>query len=260
MIQRSHLLSSPMPHHQRLQHPTTRFRMPNLVLIQAMLAILILNESVQSEDFYKPIVKDIEGWQVEIDPKILAEENREVGEQTLAALANHLQRIVWILPKDRVQSLRKLPIRIDWEHDLTNMQYHPGRGWLERNGYDPTLEKRVHIPRAKQLLNPSQWAKHPYVVFHELAHAYHDQILSFDDSRIIANFENAKRAGSYENVTLYTGAKVRHYALTNHKEYFAECSEAYMGVNDFFPFVRAELREHDPRMHALMESIWGKIR
>ena len=33
-----------------------------------------------------------------------------------------------------------------------------------------------------------------------------------------------------------------------------------MGVNDFFPFVRAELREHDPRMHALMESIWGKIR
>ena len=98
------------------------------------------------------------------------------------------------------------------------------------------------------------------MVFHELAHAYHDQILSFDDSRIIANFENAKRAGSYENVTLYTGAKVRHYALTNHKEYFAECSEAYMGVNDFFPFVRAELREHDPRMHALMESIWGKIR
>ena len=121
-----------MPHHQRLQHPTTRFRMPNLALIQAMLAILILNESVQSEDFYKPIVKDIEGWQVEIDPKILAEENREVGEQTLAALANHLQRIVWILPKDRVQSLRKLPIRIDWEHDLTNMQYHPGRGWLEQ--------------------------------------------------------------------------------------------------------------------------------
>ena len=45
--------------------------------------------------------------------------------------------------------------------------------------------------------------KTSYVVFHELAHAYHDQILSFEDSRIIANFENAKRAGSYENVTLY---------------------------------------------------------
>ena len=29
-------------------------------------------------------------------------------------------------------------------------------------------------------------------------------------------------------------------------EYFAEASEAYFGTNDFFPFVRIELRRHDP--------------
>ena len=31
---------------------------------------------------------------------------------------------------------------------------------------------------------------------------------------------------------------MRHYALTNHKEFFAEMSEAYFGMNDFFPFNR----------------------
>ncbi|MGO9112581.1 MAG: hypothetical protein ACLP9L_25400 [Thermoguttaceae bacterium] len=33
------------------------------------------------------------------------------------------------------------------------------------------------------------------------------------------------------------GQHVRHYALTDHKEFFAEMSEAYFGMNDFFPFV-----------------------
>ena len=59
---------------------------------------------------------------------------------------------------------------------------------------------------------------------------------------------------------LYTGQKVRHYALTDHKEYFAESTESYFGVNDFYPFVRAELKEHDPAMYALMEEIWGPVR
>jgi hypothetical protein len=237
---------------------TLRRGLLTLLLIVSQLTLMGIDS--EGQDFPIPIVREIEGWSVEIDPEMLTQENREQGELALKALANHLQRIVWILPVDRVDTLRKLPIRIDWNHELSNMQYHPSRGWLVSNGYDPKLEKHVHIPRAKQLLNPSQWAKHPYVVLHELAHAYHDQVLSFDEPEIIANFENAKNAGIYEQVMLYTGAKVRHYALTNHKEYFAECSEAYLGVNDFFPFVRSELKEHDPRMHAYMEKLWGKIR
>ena len=39
--------------------------------------------------------------------------------------------------------------------------------------------------------------------------------------------------------------------------YFAELSEAYFGTNDFYPFVRAELKEHDPRGYALMEKAWS---
>ena len=33
--------------------------------------------------------------------------------------------------------------------------------------------------------------------------------------------------------------------------------EAYFDRNDFYPFVRAELKEHDPVLHDLLEEIWG---
>ena len=98
------------------------------------------------------------------------------------------------------------------------------------------------------------------MILHELAHAYHDQILGFDKPEVISAFKAASDAGLYEKVLLYTGQRVKHYALTNHKEFFAESTEAYFGVNDFYPFVRAELREYDPRTFRLMEDIWGKIR
>ena len=206
------------------------------------------------------IVKNIEGWRVSVDPEILSAENAEIGQEALKALANHLQRVRYIVPAERVRQLQTLPIWIDWNHKLGNMQYHPSRGWLEENGHDPRLGKHVHVPRAKQLLSPSQWAKHPYVILHELAHAYHDQVMGFDQPEVITAFKAAKSAGLYEDVLLYTGRRVKHYGLTNHKEYFAESTEAYFGVNDFFPFVRAELKEYDPRTYQLMQSVWGKIR
>ena len=97
------------------------------------------------------------------------------------------------------------------------------------------------------------------VVLHELAHAYHDQILSFDRPDIIKAYKKAESDGTYEEVLLYTGKRVRHYALTDHIEYFAEGTEAYFYRNDFYPFVRAELKEHDPTLHDLLVEIWGPL-
>ena len=139
------------------------------------------------------------------------------------------------------------------------MQYHPSRDWLRNNGHDVRLAKHVHIPNAQDLFAPHMWAKHPYVVLHELAHAYHDQVLGFGHAELKAAWEQAKSTGILEDVLLHTGENGPHYGRTNHKEYFAESTEAYFGVNDFYPFVRAELKEHDPRMFSTLETIWGPI-
>jgi hypothetical protein len=109
-------------------------------------------------------------------------------------------------------------------------------------------------------ISRQQMIKHPAVILHELAHGYHDQVLGFGEPRIKAAYDKAMEARIYDKVLLYTGREVEHYAASNHKEYFAEGTEAYFYRNDFYPFVAAELRQHDPRLYELLEQIWGKLK
>lgn len=201
----------------------------------------------------------LEGWPIEWNNLFKNPEYHDLFNAVKKALGNHLQRITYILSQEKAAQLQKLFIRVDLNYRLNNMQYHPSKRWLINNRHDPTLEKRVHIPRARQLLRKQQWAKHPYVILHELAHSFHDQVLGFDDKEILQAYQKSEDEGLYQKVLLFNGRKSAHYARTNHKEFFAEMTEAYLGVNDFFPFVRAELLEHDPYTFALMEKIWGKI-
>ena len=171
------------------------------------------------DGFYDPVQKQLEGWTLAVDPKLLAAENRETADRAFAALANHLQRVKFILPEAKVAQLQKLPIWIELDNKrVGSMQYHPDAGWLRRMKHDPRMVKHVHIPRARALFSRGTWVKHPYVILHELAHAYHDQVLGFNHAGIVEAYKAMKQEGIYEKVLLYTGRKVRHYALTNHKE------------------------------------------
>ena len=82
---------------------------------------------------------------------------------------------------------------------------------------------------------------------------------TFENEEIMLAYQRAEREQLYERVLLFRGGMTRHYARTNHKEFFAEMTESYVGVNDFFPFVRAELKQHDPKTFTLMEKIWGEF-
>lgn len=204
--------------------------------------------------------KEIEGWTVTVDTALLpGGEQAELGARALKMLENHLMRIAILLPEEPLEKMRTCGIRIEHHHpELGNMQYHPGADWLVERGYDPKLNKMVHIPIASRLLLRDQLLKHPAVILHELAHAYHDQILGFDEERILKAYKAAMERGDYDKVLLYNGDKVPHYATTDHKEYFAEATESYFYRNDFYPFVAAELRLHDPEAFAIMQDVWGK--
>ncbi len=210
---------------------------------------------------FEPIVREVEGWKVHIDPKMLEGEHAAEGTRALTMLASHLQRIAIMIPRDRLKQLQTLEIWIEHDHPEINVEpgpYHPGAGWLVDRGYDPRLAKKVHITRAASLLDRHQLAKHPSVILHELSHAFHDQILGgYEEPRILAAYVKAMKAGLYDKVLDHTGHKVRAYAASTPMEYFAEGTEAYFDRNDFYPFVRAELKEHDPVLHDLLEEIWG---
>lgn len=232
------------------------------VVVATLLALPAAgDDSGDAPRFYDPVQREIEGWRVAIDPALLQDDRAEFADEAIKALANHLQRVAYIVPEKQLAQLRQVRLWLELDNRvLDNFQYHPNRQWLVDHGHDPRLVKHVHIPRARLLLDRQTWAKHPYCVLHELAHAYHDQVLGFDHRQIAAAFKNARQSGNYEEVLLFTGERaVRHYGLTNPMEYFAESTEAYFGVNDFYPFVRAELSEHDPQMFALLEKIWAPV-
>ncbi len=201
--------------------------------------------------------RQLEGWTIRVDDRLLKGPDEALGTKALRFLEGKLADIKVVLAPDQLKKLQAVVIVLDLSHgELTSMQYHPSAGWLKENGYSEKLEKCVHIPRAADVAVKRNINEQPWVILHELAHAYHDQVLSFDDPRIVAAYEKYKKSGRGDKTLLSDGRRVKHYALTNPMEFFAEMTEAYFGVNDFFPFTRAELKESEPEIEELLSGIW----
>jgi len=204
--------------------------------------------------------RQVEGWTVRVDKRLLAPPHQTRGELALRMLTARLTVIAVVVPQPALDRLRKVTIQIDLTHgNLRAMQYHPSAQWLKANGYSENLEKCVHIPDIERFLSPYETYRQPWAVLHELAHAYHDQVLNWEDPRIRAAYERFKAGGRYESTLFVTGKRTRHYALTNEKEFFAEMTECYFGVNDFFPFVAGELKQEEPDIFNLQREIWGPL-
>ncbi|MEY4789576.1 MAG: hypothetical protein RLZ61_1794 [Planctomycetota bacterium] len=202
--------------------------------------------------------RTVEGWTVRIDDRLLKPENKEKLDRAIRFLEAKLVDIKIVVPEDKVKKLQTVNIVLDQTHGkLSSMQYHPGAGWLTSNGYSADLVKCVHLPRIDDLVTKRNTNEQPWVILHELAHAYHDQFLGFDEPRIKDAYENYKKSGKGDMTLLYNGKRVKHYALTNQMEFFAEMTEAYFGSNDFFPFNRAELKESEPQIYEVLNNTWN---
>lgn len=203
-------------------------------------------------------VRHIEGWTIRVDDRLLVPPNDALGKTALRFLEAKLSDIKAVVAAEPLARLQAVTIVLDLSHGkLGSMQYHPSADWLRDNGYATNLVKCVHLPRAADLATPRNITEQPWVILHELAHAYHDQVLDFDEPRILRAYEAFKRSGHGDETLLYDGSRVRHYGLTDQKEFFAEMTESYFGVDDFFPFNRAELMTAEPEIHDLMQTIWG---
>lgn len=204
--------------------------------------------------------RQIEGWTVRVDQRLLEGEHQEQGAKAIKLLQAKLVTITTIVPEKALKELQKVTIQIDYDHGkMRAMQYHPSADWLKDNGYSENLARCVHIPNIEGLLSPSSNRRMPLVVLHELAHAYHDQVLGFDEKRVMAAFEKFRDSGKYQSTLTYGGTMGRHYGLTDQKEFFAEMTEAYFGSNDFYPFVGGEIKQAEPEIYQLLQDIWGEI-
>jgi hypothetical protein len=198
----------------------------------------------------------IQGFTVLIHPEVLqhppdAKELRQELHRQLAAIAR-------VLPPRRLAALRQVPIWVEWaKRPQGAAEFHPSADWLRQNGYNPQKADAVEISNSRNFV---QWSRRdqPWMIMHELAHAYHHRVLGDNHGSIITAYNHAVQQKRYASVAYIQGGNRKAYALTNAKEYFAELTEAYWGKNDFYPFNRAQLKTYDPIGYRLMQTVWGQ--
>ena len=227
-------------------------------LKKGLLAACLLTMACQFAVAFQPTsapehtVKEIEGWQVHVSNKLLNEQ-ADLGKKALRQLEHQLYQIKRLVPVEAVGKIQKVHIWLGNDAPYVAV-YHPSRKWLADNGQNPDKAKCVEISSLEKFL---AWTKpQPYMVLHELAHAYHHQFLGYDHPQIKDAYKKAMDQKQYDSVLHINGNTEKHYATNNDQEYFAEGTEAFFGTNDFFPFVRAELKEHDPQLYDVMKKVW----
>lgn len=135
------------------------------------------------------------------------------------------------------------------------MCYHPDKKWLVEHGMNPAKEKGVELSNLKNFV---AWSvDQPMMVLHEMAHGYHDARFKFGDSVVTKAYHHAMDSYLYDKVFYFHGQEKKAYAATDPMEYFAELSEALFGYNDFYPFTRPELSQHDPDGYQMICEAWG---
>ncbi len=205
--------------------------------------------------------RSIRGFRVMVNRSLLGED--ALLRDTLAGLEHDLSMVERSVAPAQLAFLRTVTVWVEVQGavvpgDMSGRGtcYHPSPQWLATHGLLREKAGGIEVVNARDFL---EWRRNqPCMTLHELAHAYH-HALGYDDPDIREAYDSAMAEGLYEAVAYNLaadGAPVRAYAANNPQEYFAELTEAYFGLNDYFPFTRPQLRRHDPRGFALVERLW----
>jgi hypothetical protein len=200
---------------------------------------------------YKTI--ELHGHPVYISPEAVS--SADLLDRVIAKLDSDLSMIHGVLPQAALTKIANVKFWIEHDNpDVPGLTFHPSSDWLKSHGYNTDKARCIEIGNLEHFL--SWHAEQPFLVLHELSHAYQDRVLGNDNPTIRKAYDLAVSSHRYESVLYIRGGKLRAYALNNAAEYFAELSEAYFGKNDFYPFVRGELEEFDPAGFQMIEKLW----
>jgi hypothetical protein len=156
------------------------------------------------------------------------------------------------------KQLHEVPIWLETGQTGPYLRYCGSGEQLASEGVNPDKSGAVEIRDPHRMM---KWALlQQSDVLHELALAYYDRHAAEEDSelgrKIRTAYEQAKKDGRYKSVLRFDGQRVPHPALGSEREYFAELMESYFLVNDHYPFIRCELKDHDSAGYALVAALW----
>ncbi len=202
---------------------------------------------------YEPMasysVRYVEGWKIIVNNALLGDGRlADIGETCLNKFQKNLATIKTLIHPDPLKELMKVPIWLEvnttrGRHGPTpGFHYHPGLDWLVDMDYNPAKHKCVEFGVAKGYANRDPKAS-INVVLHELAHGYHDRVLSFEN-------EDVKAA--YKRVVEGTSFRARDWVRSNHKEFFCGVTQRHLLDKE----TRVDQEKRDPKLAALLTRIW----
>jgi len=222
---------------------------------------LLTNEARQRREQYTSVegyaAHEVGGWLVLVSDQLKVAEPAAT-ERALELLEVQCRRVsdALVAAPEALLALTGVVLWCSPQYEGFRMkaEYHPGEKWIEENGRHPLLTKSVELTNIPIL--EKECVRMPMLLLHELAHAYHDQVVGRENPKVLAAFREAVLKKRYEKVARHNGRPQRAYAITNPQEYFAETTEAYFGQNDFYPFNRIDLLRYDPEMFKVLAELW----
>lgn len=198
-------------------------------------------------------IKDLAGWKVYVHNSLLpGGEHAETGAEAMKNLTDGMLRLKTWIPPGPLARLLDVKIWLEWNTTngpwgrTSGYQYHPGRDWLIDMDFNPQKHKCVEFGNAASLANRSPDAT-ASVLLHELAHAYHDQVLTFDDPDVLAAYKRCVEGDAYPE---------RDWVKADHKEFFAGVTTRYFGNQE----EREAVGRRDPVLEEFLRKTWGKPR
>lgn len=195
---------------------------------------------------------NVEDWQVYIHKDLLpGGEHEQTGAQAIAKLQYGLAKMRQMVAEPALGKMMAVKIWLEvnstrGKHGRTAAyQYHPGLAWLVKMDFHPGKVKCVEYGNAASLAKRSE-LKAVDVTVHELAHAFHDLVLGFEDEDVIAAHNRARTQGKYPDKDWVV--------RTNHKEFFAGLTQRYFRSED----ERKTLAERDPVFAGKLEEYYDQ--
>ena len=234
-------------------------RLGVLSLLLLLLSLQLLTKPACATQSYRYL--QLYGWNLAVDERLY--QDPVAIEAALRLTGVQLAQIVRAVPAKALRDLRQVPIWFSPPHagQPPGGAYHPSQGWLAEHDRDIRMAKAVELTNVA--IFEQETTRMPAFILHELAHAYHDRVLGFDNPEVKAAYARALASGRYSHVERRNGRghpntpATLAYAMENEREYFAESTEALFASNDFYPFDATELRAFDVGMFGLLRRLWG---
>jgi len=198
--------------------------------------------------------QNIAGFKVLVNPAVV--QQAPMFKEVTDAIADQVSAMASQLPAQGLEQLKqtRIWVELDAEADKATV-FHSSPDWIVASAGNQDKVGHIEITNAKKFIQHSRQG-HSSLLLHEFTHAFHQKVLGADHKAVIDTYEQVQLRLLYDRVEHVSGTVGPGYATLGPLEYFAEISEAYFGLNDFYPFDRAQLKKHDPIGHDLVQKLW----